>query len=76
MTTSYLTIGQYSTEKHGLFTHQFVKVGDKIIVIYKNNGYTSKSSVYGSIFEIDLKDRNILKFKTKKQVITYLSKLN
>lgn len=75
MNTTYLTIESYKEAQHKLFSHEFVKVGETILVIYKNKGYTSRSTLYGDIFEINQKDGNVLKFKTKNQVVKFLSKL-
>lgn len=75
MKTNYLKIESYKKSQHKLFSHEFVKVGEVVLVIYKNKGYTSRSTVYGDIFEVDQKNGNFLKFKTKNQVINFLSKL-
>ena len=75
MNTTYLTFESYKKAQHKLFSNEFVKVGETTLVIYKNKGYTSKSTLYGDIFEIDQKDGNVLKFKTKNQVLKFLSKL-
>lgn len=71
------TIETYKKSKHSLFTHELVKVENTVYPIYKNKGYTEKSTTYGIVFEIETKKtfpNNIVKFKTKKQVINFLSR--
>ncbi len=72
------TIETYTTAKHELFTHELVQVGNIVYPVYKNKGYAGKSTTYGVVFEINTKkggNENIVKFKTQKQVVSYLSKL-
>lgn len=66
------TLENYTETAHKQFTNETVNVNGKIFIIYKNKGYSGKSTVYGSIFNVTQgKDIN-LKFKTKKQVVKYL----
>jgi hypothetical protein len=70
------SLENYGKTSHKLFTHALVKINDKKIVsIYKNKGYTEKSSVYGVIFQIH-SDEKTLSFKTKKQVEKFLINQN
>lgn len=76
MKSTVKTIENYKECKHKLFTHEFVQIKNTIYVIYKNKGYTKNSKVYGSIFQIDYKESGLNSlgtFKTKKQVLNFLS---
>lgn len=70
------SILDYQNSNHSMFTHETVKVNDRIVkTIYRNKGYAGRSRVYGSIFQI-FAGENTLSFKTKDQVVKHLNSLN
>jgi hypothetical protein len=70
------SIQDYQNAAHSMFTHETIKVNDRIIkTVYRNKGYAGKSRVYGSIFQI-FAGEDTLAFKTKDQVVRYLKSLN
>lgn len=65
----------YAKGNHKQFTHAIILINNRTYIVYKNKGYTDKSTVYGSIYEIRQGEGKTLKFKTKKQVVAFLQKV-
>jgi hypothetical protein len=77
MKTKVKTLKKYTESKHKLFTYEFIPIKNTIYVIYKNKGFTEKSTVYGTIFQINYNNDGLSTlgtFRTKKQVLNFLSK--
>jgi len=68
------TLSNYTIENHKQFTTAIIKIEDKLYFVYKNKGYTEKSTIYGSIYQIRQGENLNVTFKTKKQVINFLNK--
>lgn len=70
------TLENYTSSNHKQFTHEIINLNGKLFIVYKNKGYTDKSTVYGSIYQITQGQNLNVTFKTKKQVINFLNSQN